>query len=94
MQPVDFKDTEYYKLYEEHIDMFMKAILEEIINNTDNEIKYTWNDVLKRVFLYIHSELKGRKDSVELNPNAFDKASEKIMKEVTQEAYRMMWIQE
>lgn len=84
---MNFQDSEYYKPYLERINEYSCDIVSQILDTNDNEIKYSWNDVLKLVYRFVNSELREFADSLDLNPN-----EEEIDKEVQKEVLRRCWI--
>ncbi len=65
----DLKDTPYYDVYLKMINTYSQNIIEEVMRNQNNDIKYTWNDVLKQVFKFINGDLKKFPDRFDVNPS-------------------------
>jgi hypothetical protein len=87
---VDFKDTPYYKFYEKKINDYNELIIKSILLSNDNEIKYSWNDVLKEVFKFINWELKDFKDCTDINPNNTDRKKKLYERLVEEQAKRQL----
>lgn len=90
---LDFKDTEHYNIYKELINEILYWLIHSIMISKDNEVKYTWNDVLKQVYLIVKDHLKGLEDSQDMNPYEW---REKIMKGrdlIDEEVREKLWIQ-
>ena len=77
----NFKETEYYKPYLARLDEYCCDIVNQILDSNDNEIKYSWNDVLKLVYRFVNTELRDFADSLELNPIE-EKVDENVQREV------------
>lgn len=83
---VDFNQTPYYKMFLDRVSNYQKEIILEIMKNNDNDLKYTWNDVLKLVFKILEVQIKEFADSLDVNPAqslTFDKDLEKAVEEQT-----------
>jgi hypothetical protein len=63
------------------LDEYCCDIVNQILDSNDNEIKYSWNDVLKLVYRFVNTELRDFADSLELNPIE-EKVDESIQKEI------------
>lgn len=82
----DFKDTIYYDKYLERVSGYQRQIISEIMNNNNNEQKYTRNDVLKLVFKILEVQIKDFADSLDVNPTQslqYDKEFKKAVEEQT-----------
>ncbi|MBO7713871.1 MAG: hypothetical protein J6S85_09905 [Methanobrevibacter sp.] len=77
----NFKETEYYKPYLARLDEYCCDIVNQILDSNDNEIKYSWNDVLKLVYRFVNTELRDFADSLELNPIE-EKVDESVQREI------------
>lgn len=84
---MNFRESEYYKPYLERINEYSCDIVNQILETNDNEIKYSWNDVLKLVYRFVNTELREFADSLDLNPR-----EEKIDEEVQKEVLRRLWL--
>lgn len=78
----NFKETEYYKPYLARIDEYCVDIVNEILDSNENEIKYSWNDVLKLVYRFVNTQLRDFADSLDVNPHEDEKVDEEIQKEI------------
>lgn len=65
----DLIDTPYYDLYLKMINSYSKNIIKSILSNQTNEVKYTWNDVLKEVFKFVNGDLRKFPETFDVNPN-------------------------
>ena len=83
----NFKETEYYKPYLARLDEYCCDIVNQILDSNDNEIKYSWNDVLKLVYRFVNTELRDFADSLELNP-----IEEKVNEDIQKEILARLWI--
>ena len=77
----NFKETEYYKPYLARLDEYCCDIVNQILDSNDNEIKYSWNDVLKLVYRFVNTELRDFADSLDLNPIE-EKVDESVQREI------------
>lgn len=84
---LNFKESEYYKPYIERINEYCCDIVNQILDTNDNEIKYSWNDVLKLVYRFVNSELREFADSLDLNPR-----EEKVDEAVQKELMARLWL--
>lgn len=85
----NFKETEYYKPYLARLDEYCCDIVNQILDSNDNEIKYSWNDVLKLVYRFVNTELRDFADSLELNPIE-EKVDENVQREILARCW-LMW---
>lgn len=93
----DFKSTPYYEYYTKKIEDISVDLIKDIMKNkwNDRDKKYSWNDVLKKVYEIVDGELKEFKDSLDLNPykEERDLAKEKEYEEnLDKEARRLVWM--
>jgi hypothetical protein len=86
---LDFKKTDYYDYYTKVIDDYSISIIEQVMSNNNNDIKYSWNDVLKLVYKFINSELRDFKDNVEINPE-INKLEQKTEQEYLEQQAKEM----
>jgi len=89
-QKKDFKTSEYYEHYCKTIESYGIDLIKEILENNNNEVKYTWNDVLKMVFRFVNGDLKDFKDKVDLNPITEERDKEEEERLIEEQAIQLM----
>ena len=89
----DFKDTEYYEYYEKVINNYCAKIINSIMQTQwQNDIKYSWNDVLKEVYKFVNWELRDFKDDIDINQYREEEDVGKEKELIREQAKQLLWI--
>ena len=83
----DFRDSVYYDTYSKVLDNHCIKIINSVMQEQSNEVKYSWNDVMKEVFKFINTDLREFKDSIDVNPNR-EQLEAKEMNDLVKEYYK------
>ena len=87
----DFNKSEYYEHYLSTVSRYQQDILIKIMDNNDNEIWYTRNDVLKLVFKFCDTQLREFPESLDVNPTKAEQQDLKLQEAVKRETEMLLW---
>lgn len=88
----DFKQSQYYPFYLKMLEEKKVNIVRTILKIKNNDVKYTWDDVLKQVLRFIEWTMTEFVNSPLVNPNMSAKEKKEYDKFVEDQSLELLWL--